>query len=162
MADRAGAGRRSDSGFTLIELVVAMAVLMGGVTALVALLTVGVSARQRSEMRQRAVWLSDRVFQEVALEAFENPWLEDTPLEIPSRGPVPAEDTPGMTWSADFHVDPRRPDLVLVELRVRWAEQGEGVQQTFRRLMRRQEPFPRRAARLLAGRGYRIDPENDR
>ena len=144
MADR-------QSGFTLLEMMVAMAILVGGLTALIALLTVGVSTRRSAELRQQAVWLADRVIHEVEQEAFDNIWiLGEGAGEIPDRGPNPVDEVPGMTYTVRFHTTEEAPDLVLAEVRIRWSEQGEEMAESFERVLFRQEPFSRRASRVIS------------
>ena len=59
-----------EQGFTLIELMVAMGILVVGLTSLLALLTLGVSLRRGTDARHRAVLLADAVLQRVEQESF--------------------------------------------------------------------------------------------
>jgi len=138
-----------------MEMMVAMGILIGGLTALIALLTVAVSTRYSSDARQEAVWLADRVFASLSQDALGNPWLDDEDPRagaLADRGPLPVPDNPGMTYSVHFDLSEARPDMVLAEIQVAWSEQGEGQVQVFRRLLTRQDPFLERARRLRADR----------
>ena len=59
---------------------------------------------------------------------------------------------PGMGYTADFVIDENHPDLVLVQVRVRWRQQGSELEQVFRRLLRREQPFRARVLRLKESR----------
>jgi hypothetical protein len=58
-----------------------------------------------------------------------------------------------MRFSVQYQDDPDRPDVVLVEVAVRWLEQAEGVQQRYFRVLPRQEPMGQRVARFLQDNG---------
>ena len=141
-------------GLTLVEMIVAMALLLGGITALLGLLSVGAETHRSSQAQHRAAWLAQEVFLAIENEDLGNPWLDDSaPEQLPARGPVPVDEVPGMFYTVQFHHDADRPDLVLVEILIRWSEQGEEVSTSFDKLITRSVPFSIRAARLRERRG---------
>ncbi len=137
---------RRELGFTLVEMMVAMGILVMGVTSTIGLLTVAVSTRYSAELRSRAALVADQVLQDVEENVLARD--EGRELEIPTMGPVPVEGSFGMSYTVGFTVDPEHPNLVLAEVRVGWREQGAELEQVFRRILPRQQPFRERVLRL--------------
>ena len=136
-------------GFTLTEMLVALSILMFGLTALAGSMMAGASQRRGSEMRFRAVHMVDRVFQQLREEYL--------PKHDPDAGPVPpitADQSPevpgypGMKYTAEFVADPDHPRVVLCRLRVSWREQGERVAEVFERVLVHEKPFSRRISQI--------------
>lgn len=148
--------RSRQGGFTLLEMIAAVGILVGGLTALISLLTVAVSTRAGADARQHAVWLADRVFAELAHEPLGSPWLEEDDPKVADHEPQSVDGMPGMRYSVHFVRSEQRPDVVIAEVKVAWSEQGEGQVQIFRRLLPRQDPFSRRAYHRLLDAG--LDP----
>ena len=137
-------------GFTLVEMLVAMGILVFGLTSLMALMAVGVSTRASAELRDRAVLAAARIFEQV--EAGD---LADLPedAEIEEGRPVePVEldsipGYPRLRAKITFATDETLPDLVLVTVDVTWLEQGLTVGEKFRRVLDHGVPFPARVGR---------------
>ena len=144
-----GEQNRSREGFTLVEMMVAMGILIMGVTSLIGLLTVAVSTRYRAELRSRAVLIADQVLQDIE----ENALGRDGPDSELSQVVVESVDGfPGMGYTVDFVIDESHPDLVLAQVRVGWRQQGSELEQVFWRLLRREQPFRARVLRLKESR----------
>jgi prepilin-type N-terminal cleavage/methylation domain-containing protein len=141
----AGAG-----GFTLIEMMVALAILLVGVSALMSALTSGVDLRRSSDARLEASMLAEEAFRRVQTESMRRKPDGQSALDL---GVMPFTDQetpgfPGMHWSAVFVDEPTRPDIVLVRIEVKWQEKGDEVEQDFQRVLTRSEPMGVRVARF--------------
>lgn len=143
--------RADQSGFTLTEMLVAMSILLFGLTAIAGSMMMGASTRRGTEMRLRAVHMIDHVF-----HFLEEEYMLD---HDPETGPLPAIGAgnvkpgvvagyPGMKYSVRFVPDPDHPEVVLAKVRVSWKEQGESVAESFQRILIREKPFHRRVANL--------------
>jgi prepilin-type N-terminal cleavage/methylation domain-containing protein len=141
--------RRPDpaqSGFTLAEMLVALAILVFGLTALAGSMTVGVSTRRGTEMRFRAVNMVDFVVRDLR----ENHLV----AHPPDAGPLPdtrsdeLEVFPGMKYVVKFVEDPDHPLVVLARIQISWREQGESVAEQFERVLIRERPFSQRISQL--------------
>ena len=138
------------AGFTLVEMMVALGILVMGLTSLIGLFTAAVSTRYSAELRSRAAAVAEEVLRDIQ----ENVLARDDgqEAEIPSLGPQPVEGMPAMRYSVDFIIDPQQPDLVMAEVRIGWREQGAELEQVFRRILPREQPFRERVLRLRSSR----------
>ncbi len=138
------------AGFTLVEMMVALGILVMGMTSLIGLFTAAVSTRYSAELRSRAAAVAEEVLRDIQ----ENVLARDDgqEAEIPSLGPQPVEGMPAMRYSVDFIIDPQQPDLVMAEVRIGWREQGAELEQVFRRILPREKPFRERVLRLRSSR----------
>lgn len=145
---------RGQRGFTLIEMMVAMAILLLGITSLMAALGGGVQLRRSSEAQIEAAMVADqallRVQQGIERKPDATSMLE---LRLPELIDQQVESFPGMHYSVQYRQDPDRPDIVMVEIAVRWLEQAEDVQQRYFRVLPLQEPMRQRVARFLQDHG---------
>ncbi|GAB4162334.1 MAG: hypothetical protein Fur0037_28590 [Planctomycetota bacterium] len=154
-ADRFRKRRAADErGFTLVEMMVALAILLVGITSLLGALTGGIEMRRSSEAETEAALAADRVFAEV-VEGVRLAPDARTALDLiyPSIENRPCGTLPGMSCSVRYENDPDRPDLVLAVVEVSWKEQGEDVRREFARILQRQEPLGLRVARFLRQNG---------
>ena len=138
-------------GFTLLELMVAIGILVFGLTSLLGVLTVGVSTRRSAEQRSRAVLLAEQAIQHIETEVLAKAVLpeeydEDTDLEIAPVTVTDIDGYPNMKYTVEFEIDPELPELVLARVRVSWREQGENVGQVFHRVLFREAPYSQRVA----------------
>ncbi len=140
---------RSEAGFTLVELMVAMAILVFAVTAIADSLLTGVGMRRGSEMRFRATALVDYAIQDIQEEVFPRSQDPSEPLAGFTRVDPPGY--PGMNYTVEFIEDLERPGVVLAKIKVAWRDQGELVGETFQRILLRRVPFSRRVSALARG-----------
>ncbi len=144
----AGKGR-GERGFTLLELIVALGILVFGATALIGALSLGVGTRRGTEMRARASILADQVLHHVerdllAQHPIPEGWQSVDDLVVPGERVEVVDGFPGMEYSVSFASSPERPDIVLVTVRIGWRDQGEDQGQVFQRLLPRAVPLSRR------------------
>lgn len=137
---------RLQDGFTLVEMMLALAILVYGVSALAGSLLTGVSVRRGSEMRFRADAIVNQAVHRIQEEEF--PRYSDPGEPLQSFTVEEPLGYPGMEYTVDYVTDPERPGLVLARIRVSWREQGESMGETFERILVRRVPFSRRISRL--------------
>ncbi|MEM7198971.1 MAG: prepilin-type N-terminal cleavage/methylation domain-containing protein [Planctomycetota bacterium] len=160
---------RRSAGFTLVEMLVAIGMLVVGLTSLIALMTAGVSARGSAELRDRAARAADwvlhdletrRVWQTVEATTADPP-VADGEGRAPGGGAAPEaaldelapavyealDGFPRLRARVEFQTDPDHTGLVLATIKVHWREGGEAVAEVFQRLVRRSPPFPVRVGR---------------
>lgn len=146
--------RRPDrqAGFTLVEMLFAIGILMFGITSLIGVMSVGVSTRRTAEQRVRSAYTVDsvvhRIEQELMAAIAYDPMAEDDGLDLPELERQHSEDYGGIQYTVQLSADPDYPELVLATIRVAWLEQGESYAQVYRRLVRRQQPFSQRIEAL--------------
>lgn len=143
-------------GFTLVEMLIAIAILVIGVTSLIGFMGLGVSTRATSEMRGRAIYAVDWVLEDVRthvlpqqLAAAAGADDPEAALEIPQTTYDTIPGYPGLSAVVTPRRDPTLPGLALLEIRIGWHEQGSEVHQTFRRVISEEAPFPARVGRIL-------------
>jgi prepilin-type N-terminal cleavage/methylation domain-containing protein len=137
---------RPNAGFTLIELMIAIGILLFGVTTLAGVLSVGLGTRRSAEQQLRASALVDQVLLELEQDVL--PGIDPLATELP---PVEVDGPPGfpeLKYRVDFTLDPERPEVVLARIEIGWREQGDWITTRFRRVLFRQAPFAQRVQRL--------------
>lgn len=151
-------------GFTLVEMLVALGILVLGFTSLIGLLGVGVSTRRTAELRNQAVQAVDAVLFEVRqriasapADGGVAPVAGAEQASTPEAAPAPGEaevivfDTvPGydrLKAVATLVRDESHPTLVLVVIKITWLQEGIEVGEEFQRVLPAYEPFSRRAGR---------------
>ena len=135
-------------GFTLVEMMLAIGILVVGAASLIGVFGVGVATRAAAERRERAVQLADQVLYEIEQRVLgprgpDGEWPSLEPIQVDSP-----DDYPALRYRVEFVTDESVPDLVLARIRVGWSEQGRPAFTTFQRVLRRAEPFPRRVSRI--------------
>lgn len=164
MADlRARPGELGDAGgFTLVEMLAALGILLFGVTALVGSLSSSIAGRRTSEAKLQMSAIADQVVLQLQEQAIVDDPETGLPRFLPQQDqPVPG--FPGMTWSASAVADPLRPDVWLVRIDVAWpgsevlevpedgAVGGGGDLLRFWRVLPRQLPLRERVVAFRAG-----------
>lgn len=142
--------RSTMAGFTLAEMLVALGILLFGVTALLSALTSSVSQRRGTEARLAAASLADHALHRLQFEAarLSDQAESDLDIEFAPLDNQTAASFPGMTWEAIPVRDADRPDVWLVRIVVHWLEEGEDEQLEFLRVLPRQLPLAQRVRRF--------------
>lgn len=141
-------------GFTLLEMMVALGLLIVGMTSVLGALSSGLGTRRQAEMRSRASLLAEQVLGELRVdpsragEAFS---AVGEAIDEGAEAPPPVvveriEGYPGMRYTLFVSTDPDYPEMVLVRLRVAWRSQGEFTGTEFHRLLPRTPTLSRRVA----------------
>lgn len=145
---------RREKGFTLIEMVVALSILLVGLTAIAGSLMMGVSTRRGTEMRFKAVHMVDHVLRFLQEDYFVEHDVDSGPLPAIGKDgqglarPVEFPGYPGMKYTVTFTEDPDHAQVVLAEVRISWKEQGEQIAVKFERVMIREKPFSHRISQI--------------
>ena len=148
---RPAPGPSGCQGFTLTEMLVALSILMFGITALAGSISMAVGTRRGSEMQLRAVHMVDHVIHHLR----EDDLLQDdldtgdpnTGVLAP-RSTVEVPEFPGMKYNVSFSRDPEFSRVVLARIQISWLEQGEDAAAVFERVLIREVPFSRRVSRV--------------
>ena len=146
---RATAGAAA-GGFTLVEMLAALAILLLGITALIGALSSSVAQRRTTEARLEAQSLCEHAILRIQEECVRRRagGESDLDLELATLPDQTAPGFPGMTWSASAVVDEARPDVWMVRLKIRWLDEGEDVFEEFLRVLPRQLPLGQRVRRF--------------
>ena len=120
------------SGFSLVELVISMAILSIGIVGAMRVFPVGLRASQRSQMRSRATIVAQRTIESLKLKAWEElgegtTSAEQDEFEVATR--VASVALEGLA-------DPTR--LKMIEVTVQWTEATRPRQLTFVTYVRRE------------------------
>ncbi len=147
--DRA-ALRAHAAGFTLVEMMAALMILLFGITALIGAMTSSVAQRRSTDAQLEAVALCDHALLRIQQEAVRRKAgaTSDLDLELVPLQDQTAPGFPGMTWSATAIVDENRPDVWLIRLSVHWLDAGEVSTAEFLRVLPRQLSLRERVSRF--------------
>ncbi|MCE9593066.1 MAG: prepilin-type N-terminal cleavage/methylation domain-containing protein [Planctomycetes bacterium] len=152
-------GRRG--GFTLIEILLALAILLIGMTGVLGLLTFGATMTKAASLRGLSAAaveavtadLEERMFPLVVEDGLEQ---VGEPIEIEAR---PVAGFEGLTYSAHatpntaLATDGGHPLEYKVEVEIAWTTGGRRRARTFTTLMIREVPFGERLRREFIERG---------
>jgi prepilin-type N-terminal cleavage/methylation domain-containing protein len=146
-------------GFTLVEMLAALGILLFGVVALLGSLSTSIAQRRTTDARHELTALCEHAVHRVRHEAIRLREGGSTPLDLDF---VPLLDQPapgfaGMRWSATAIADESRPDVWLLRIEVRWLEGGDSVDAVFLRVVPRQAPL---RDRVFAFRGQVPETSN--
>lgn len=142
--------RGSSAGFTLIEMMAALVILLFGVVALLGAMTTSIAQRRTADARQELTALVDAAVLRVQQEAIQGPPGNPSPSEL-TFVPLVDQTTAGfdgMRWSATAIADESRPELWLVKITVRWFDASEEVTSEFLRVVARQLPLRDRVSKF--------------
>ena len=143
-------------GFTLLEVVLALGVLVLGLSAVLGLLSFGAAMTRNAALRTSSAQVIEAIVAD----------LEETLFPLDAEGeagePVPIADRPvpghdGLSYSARAEPDPapeRRPGRPLeyrVDVEIAWQASGQRRTQEFTTVLAREVPFGARLRRALAG-----------
>lgn len=131
------------AGFTLAEMLAALAILLFGVTALLGALSSSIAQRRTTDARHALTTMCDLAMHRVQFEAIRSINGDSSPFDLEF---VPLTDQevpgfPGMTWTATATEDEDRPQLWLVKIEATWLDEGEPVVAEFLRVVPRQLPL---------------------
>ncbi|MEO6594463.1 MAG: type II secretion system protein [Planctomycetota bacterium] len=139
------------AGFTLVEMLAALGILLFGITALIGALTASIAQRRTTDARLETTALCEYAMCRLQQEAIRprDGSTSDLDLELTPLQDQTAPGFPGMRWSAKMIVDDNRPDIWLVRLEIRWMEEGDDVTEEFLRVLPRQLPLRVRVQRFV-------------
>ena len=143
---RSAGGR---AGFTILEVLVAMAILLVGMTAVLGLLTFGAALTRTAELRNEGASAVESVLADLEESFFPldaQGALQD-PRPILER---PLAGLPGLAYSARAERNPDRPREWRVDVEVSWLSAGVRRDRTFRTILVQELPFGERLRRRLA------------
>lgn len=139
--------RANQSGFTLVEVVISMGMLVMGMGVLLSLLTFGAALTKNASNRAR----SSMVIESVTADLQENlfPTEEDGSVgEPPARlEGVPVPGVRGATYTVITRPHPEGDGEYLVDVTVSWEAEGVSRKERFTTLMLRELPFGERMRR---------------
>ena len=138
---------RSRRGFTLIEVVLAMFVLLIGMTTILGLLSFGAALSRTATLRAGAANAIEAVIADLEETLFP---LEVGPDGLETAGepraiekrPVPGH--PGLVYSASATVNPDDPLEYRVDVEITWSASGAQRSRKFTTLLLREVPFGER------------------
>jgi prepilin-type N-terminal cleavage/methylation domain-containing protein len=133
------------AGFTIIEVLLAMAILLLGSTAIIAFLTFGSATARHAQLRTQATAAVEAVVSEIDrhLFVYENGELGE-PRDLVDR-PVPGVD--GVVYTARAVVNPDNEREYRVDIEVRWESAGVKRSKSWSMLKIKELPFGERLRR---------------
>ncbi len=153
---RAQPFRERRSGFTIVEVVMAMFVLLIGMTSILGLLSFGAALSRTAQLRGEASYAVEAIIADLEETMFplevdaDGNELAGEPVDVVDR-PVPGR--PGLVYSARAYADPAGPAmeggplLYRVDVEISWSTQGAKRSRTFKTLLLREVPFGERLRR---------------
>jgi type II secretory pathway component PulJ len=151
-------------GFTIIEVVLAMMILLIGMSSILGLLSFGATMTRTAELRTRAANAAGAVVTDLEETLF--PLVVVDGLEVPGepevieRRPVPGH--PGLVYSAQATPNPRTNALLRhhleyrVDMEIFWSTGGQQRSKRFTTLLLREVPFGERLRRKFI---ERVEPK---
>lgn len=148
---------RPRAGFTIIEVVLAMGILVMGATAVLGMLTFGAAMTRTAQLRAAAASAVDAVSAD--LEQMLFPYVDGEvgpPVELTDRE-VPG--VPEIVYSATAVPDPEDPRVYRVDVEMSWKSAGVKRSKRFSVLRMREITFGERLRREFVERGRPTRPE---
>lgn len=155
--------RRGRAGFTIIEVLVALAILVFGMTAILGMLTFGAGLTRTALLRTSAASASQAVVADLEETLFppNPPGSSDSegeagaPVEVKERV-LPS--LPDVVYSARAEENPARPLEYRVDVEMSWKAAGIRRATSFSTILVREIPFGERLRRHLIS-GPPAEPE---
>lgn len=133
------------SGFTILEVLVAMAILLFGMTTILGLLTYGTALSRTAQLKVSAASAAQAVVADLEESLFpDGPDGPGEPREVRDRAVRGVE---GLAYSASARANPDRADEYRVDVDLRWTTQGVRREKRFTTLLYREVPFGERLRR---------------
>ena len=142
---------RQQAGFTLAEMLAALAILMTGITTLLLSISDSVAVRRSTDMRLAAAQSVEGVLLQVRETGIRRQVDGETDLDLELATPQTYEvpNRPGLRFHVTAEEHPHRADLWLVRMRATWMEAGEILNEDFLRVVPVQLPMSVRVARFF-------------
>lgn len=140
------ATRRARAGFTLIEVLLALAILLFGMSAVLGLFTFGAALSRSAHLRTVGASAADAVVADLSETLFPI----DAQGEAGEPRPIADRSVPGnpeLVYSARAVQNPDRPLEYKVEIRMRWSSAGVEREKLFTTILLREIPFGERLRR---------------
>lgn len=139
--------RSRRAGFTIIEVLVAMGILLFGMTAILGLLTFGASVSRTALLRTQTASVSEAVIADLEESLFpvENGEAGE-PVAI-QRRPLPGQ--PDVLYSAVATQNPKRPLEYRVDVEFTWESGGVRRERRFSTILLREVQFGTRLRRII-------------
>jgi Prokaryotic N-terminal methylation motif len=139
------AARKTRAGFTIIEVVLAMGILMFGASAIIGFLTFGAATTRQAQLRTTAASSLEAVIADIDRNLFpyEDGELGE-PVEFKERE-VPG--APGVVYSAKAAANPDFPREYRVDVELSWQSAGVQRSKEIQLLRLREVPFGERLRR---------------
>jgi uncharacterized protein (TIGR02598 family) len=120
---------RRKNGFTLLEIVIALAILAIGLVGILSLFPVGFEASRRASMLTEATIHAQQKMEEFKQGGYG--YLDNTFTDNTASGYTAFTDNSGLEWQVTVsEIDPPG-NLKSVTLDVRWQEKGDYKSETF-------------------------------
>jgi prepilin-type N-terminal cleavage/methylation domain-containing protein len=144
------ADQQRNAGFTLIEMLVALGILVVGVTTLLASLGDSMALRSSTDARLLAAAAVEDLVHQIAATGIRRRADAETDLDLelatPGEVAVPGYST--MRLLPSVEEDKERRDVWLLHVRATWLDRGETITEEFLRVLPRQLPLGARVQRF--------------
>lgn len=145
--------RRGRAGFTIIEVLVALAILVFGMTAILGMLTFGAGLTRTALLRTSAAAASQAVVADLEETLFP-PSVAGADAEGEAGAPIEVKDRvlpsmPDVVYSAQAEENPARPLEYRVDVEMSWKVAGVRRATSFSTILVREVPFGERLRRHL-------------
>jgi prepilin-type N-terminal cleavage/methylation domain-containing protein len=144
---------KQQGGFTLVEIVLAMGILLVGAAAILSMLTFGASLTRAAQLRTRAASAVEAVRADLEANMFPDvPSADGTPGEV--GGPIELVDraVPNLSqvvYSAKAKQNPELPREYRVDVDIRWTSGGVQREKQLTWLLLKEITFGERLRRRL-------------
>lgn len=142
--------RRARAGFTLVEVLLAMALLLFGMASILGLLSFGAGLARTAALRGASADAIESVMSDLEERLFplaRNEAGDEVVGEPVERVDVPVPGHPGLTYSTRSQENPENPLEYRVDVEIRWSVSGTTRSKRFTTLLLRQIPFGERLRR---------------
>lgn len=143
------------SGFTLVEVLVALGILLFGLTAVLGLLTFGSALSRSAHLRTVGASAAEAVIADLEETLF--PLQEGEAGEPRSIADRSVPGFPTLVYSAKARPHPQRTREYRVDIQMRWQSGGVERERSFTTVLLREVPFSERLRRQIIE-GERTEP----